>query len=334
MPVSLELVSVIFIVSALGCLLLGPRAVRRLRAMRWVQPMRHEDCPPLVPLQEAKQGTPTMGGLLVLGIGALVAATFGGLSRPAGWVVLGTLITMGTVGLADDLLKLKRPNATGLRCLPKLFVALGIGGLVGWLLADPTLGDQRMTIPWLGHHVEPGWLWIPLAAVVIAGCAHAVNLTDGMDGLAVGCLALAFGVLGVLNVTEPAEHPSHHVVALWCASLAGSCVGFLWFNSVPASVFLGDVGALGLGATLGALALLNHAAFGLVIVGGIFVAEAISVMLQVASYRWRNKRRIFRVAPLHHHFQLGGLPEHKLVVRFWIAGLLLAALGLTAFAHS
>jgi len=172
--------------------------------------------------------------------------------------------------------------------------------------------------------VEPGALWVPLAMSVIAGCAHAVNLTDGMDGLAPGCLAIAFIVLGVLAL------PHGPWLTVWCASLAGACIGFLWFNSAPASVFLGDVGALGLGGALGVLALLSHAVLALVIIGGVFVAETLSVMLQVASYRWRNGRRIFRVAPLHHHFQVGGVSEPKLVVRFWIIGLLLAALGLTA----
>ncbi|MBI3320143.1 MAG: phospho-N-acetylmuramoyl-pentapeptide-transferase [Candidatus Omnitrophica bacterium] len=339
MSVSVERVAIVFLASAVGCLVLGRRAIQGLTAMRWLQPMRHEDCPPLKPLQASKQGTPTMGGLLVLGIAAGVAAVFGGLSRFEGWLVLGASVALGIVGLRDDRLKLIRPNAAGLRCLPKLLMALGIGGLVGVLLAHPRLGYQRIFIPWLGTGIEPGWLWVPLAAVVVAGCSHAVNLTDGMDGLAVGTLAIAFGAVGMLgsdpqHFTLVPSGSSHSLVAIWCASLAGACAGFLWFNCFPASVFLGDVGALGLGAALGVLALLAHAALGLLVVGGIFVAEALSVILQVASYRWRNHRRIFRVAPLHHHFHLGGIAEQKVVVRFWIVGLLLAALGLTAFAHS
>lgn len=278
-----------------------------------------------------------MGGFLVLGIAAGVAVLFGGLSRFEGWLVLGASVALGAVGLRDDCLKLIRPNAAGLRCLPKLILALGVGGIVGALLADPRLGYRRIVIPWLGTGIEPGWLWVPLAAVVVAGCSHAVNLTDGMDGLAVGTLAIAFGAVGMLGSALQDTSVvgwSQPIVAIWCASLAGACVGFLWFNCFPAAVFLGDVGALGLGAALGVVALLSHAALGLLVVGGVFVAEAVSVMLQVASYRWRNRRRIFRVAPLHHHFHLGGIAEQKVVVRFWIAGLLLAALGLTAFARS
>ncbi|MBI3087990.1 MAG: phospho-N-acetylmuramoyl-pentapeptide-transferase [Candidatus Omnitrophica bacterium] len=321
-----EMVPAAFLVGAAGCLALGPWAIRRLLVRRWVQPIRHEDCPPLMPLQQAKQGTPTMGGLLVIGVGTAVAAAFGGFSTREGWALLFGLGGVGLIGLADDWLKLRRPNAKGLRCLPKLLAAMLVGAGIGWVTSDPGLGYQAMRLPWLGRSIELGGWWIPAASLVIAGSAHAVNLTDGMDGLAAGCLALAFGVFALLGLKDGGS-PS---LIAWCASLSGACVGFLWFNSFPASVFLGDVGALGLGAALGVLALLSHAALGLVIIGGIFVAEALSVMLQVASYRWRGKRRIFRVAPLHHHFQVAGMGEPKLAVRFWIAGLLLAALGLTA----
>lgn len=327
--VRVEQLGVVFLVSAVGCLLIGSCVIRGLMARRWIQPIRYEDCPPLQPYQHAKQGTPTMGGLLVLGIAISVAVVFGGVSELEGWLIGATILAAGALGMMDDLLKLKRPNANGLRSMPKLMTALGIGGMVGVILGNPTSGYRHLIVPWLNERVEVGWWWIPLAMAVVAGCAHAVNLTDGMDGLAVGCLSVAFGVLGLWTLADP----SHRVVAIWCASLMGACVGFLWFNSFPASVFLGDVGALGLGAALGVLSLCSHAALLLVIVGGIFVAEAVSVMLQVASYRWRNKRRLFRVAPLHHHFHLGGVHEQKLVVRFWIVGLLLGAVGLTAFSH-
>ena len=329
MPVSVEQTPAAFLMSALGCVLLGRRFIRRLAACGWIQPIRYEDCPPLIPSQQTKQGTPTMGGVFVLGVAAVVAAVFGGLSGREGWVVLAALVGVGAIGMVDDLLKFRRPNAGGLRGWPKLVAALVMGAGIGALLSSPSAGYRQALMPWLGKPVELGWCWIPLTAFAIAGCAHAVNLTDGMDGLATGCLAIAFGVLGLLALLA-----HNRLVAVWCASLTGSCVGFLWFNSFPASVFLGDVGALGLGAALGVVALLLHSAFGLAIVGGVFLVEAGSVILQVASYRLRHKRRLFRVAPLHHHFQLGGVSEQKLVVRFWIAGLLLAALGLSAFAHS
>ncbi len=315
--------------SALCTLLGGPMVIRGFIAQQWIQPIRYEDCPPLQPYQAAKRGTPTMGGLWVLAMAMLVAVLAGGLGCREGWVVLGAVIAMGLVGLTDDLLKLKRPNAKGLRPMPKLAATLIIGGIVGWLLRDPGFGYRQLVVPWTGTRVTVGWLWVPMAMGVVAGSAHAVNLTDGMDGLAAGCLVLAFAALGVWTRLET----SPAALTIWCASLAGACAGFLWFNTAPASIFLGDVGALGLGAALGLLALLSHASLALVILGGVFVAEAVSVMLQVASYRWRNKRRIFRVAPLHHHFHLGGLSEQNVVVRFWIAGLLLAALGLCAWSR-
>lgn len=315
----------VFVAGTAGCLLAGPRAIRVLTAMKWIQPVRYEDCPPLMPIQQTKQGTPTMGGLLVLAVAAAMAILFGGVVQCEGWVVLGTIGVMGLLGFIDDALKLSRPNAGGLRSWPKLLAALAVGGLVGVMLADLSPDYRRVIVPWSGSAIDLGGAWVPFAMLVIAGCAHAVNLTDGMDGLAAGCLVPAFGVLGLVAVADPQARSA----AIWSAALAGACLGFLWLNSCPASVFLGDVGALGLGAALGALALLTHSAIVLVIVGGVFVAEALSVMLQVASYRWRNKRRIFRVAPLHHHFQLGGVAESKLVVRFWVAGLLLAAVGAT-----
>jgi phospho-N-acetylmuramoyl-pentapeptide-transferase len=266
-----------------------------------------------------------MGGLFLLLVGSIIAAASGGLSTRDGWLVLLAIVGLGGIGLVDDLLKFRRANALGLRSLPKLVVALAIGAVVGLSMADQSASYGVLEIPWFHRTIDLGWGWIPFAMVVMAGCAHAVNLTDGMDGLAVGCVALALGALALWAANDP----RHRELVLWCVSLSGACVGFLWFNCFPASVFLGDVGALGLGGALGAISLLTYTPLWLLIIGGIFVIEALSVMLQVASYKWRNKRRIFRVAPIHHHFHLGGVSEPKLIIRFWIAGLLLAMLSLT-----
>lgn len=256
----------------------------------------------------------------------LIAVAAGGLRGFDGWLVLAAVGGLGLLGLWDDWLKFRNPNAVGLRTLPKLLIALLVGAVVGYGSLTSVPGATLLEIPWSHQRIDLGWGWVPFAMLVIAGSSHAVNLTDGMDGLAAGCVAVVLVLLGcwVLH-----HDPAHRTLLPWCASLAGACIGFLWFNSFPASVFLGDVGALGLGAALGAIALLTHAALWLMIVGGVFVAEAFSVMLQVASYKWRNKRRIFRVAPLHHHVHLGGISEPKVIVRFWIVGLILAALGLT-----
>ena len=323
--------SLVFLLSAVSCMVAGPLAIRALVTRRWIQPLRYEDCPPLLPMQQTKQGTPTMGGIFVLGVAVITAAVWGGFARWEGWLLCGATLSLGLLGLVDDWLKLRSPNAKGLSLMMKLLVALAIGAAIGALLSRLVPASQRVLIPWTSRSVEPGLLWIPLAMVVVAGCAHAVNLTDGMDGLAAGCLAVAFGLLGGWLMLRPSPD---RLTALWCAGLSGACAGFLWFNSYPASVFLGDVGSLGLGGALGTAALLSHAAVALVVIGGVFVAEAVSVIVQVASYRYGNHRRVFRVAPLHHHFHVGGVPEPKLVVRFWIIGSLLAALGWSALANS
>ena len=193
MPVLRDSLLLAFLGSTVLCVALGPWAIRRLQTRRWLQPLRHDDCPPLQTLQRAKQGTPTMGGLLVAGVAAAVAIGFGGLSQPEGWWVLGTILSLGAVGVLDDVLKLRASNATGLKCRPKLLAALVVGGGVGVMSSSPELGYQRVVVPWLGSSLELGWWWVPLAALIVAGSAHALNLTDGMDGLASGCLALAFG---------------------------------------------------------------------------------------------------------------------------------------------
>jgi phospho-N-acetylmuramoyl-pentapeptide-transferase len=185
---------------------------------------------------------------------------------------------------------------------------------------------STLEVPWLQRTVELGWAWVPFSMLVVAGCSHAVNLADGMDGLAGGCVAVALSAFGLLALSGDTRSQA---LVPWCAGLAGACVGFLWFNSFPATIFLGDVGALGLGGAVGAVSLLTQTSLWLPIIGGVFVIEAVSVMLQVASYKWRNKRRIFRVAPIHHHFHLGGVSEPKVIVRFWITALLLAMIGLT-----
>ncbi len=318
--------ALVFLASAATCVLIGRAAIRSLARAQCLAPIRYEDCPPLQAYQATKSQTPTMGGIFVLGAGILVAIVAGGLRTWEGWLVLGTIVSLAMIGLLDDYLKFKGPYGVGLRSMPKLVVTLLVGAGLGMCSMASTSNTTHLELPWLNASIELGWWWVVCAMIVVAGCAHAVNLTDGMDGLAAGCVAMVLVVLGVWALHD---EPHNRTLVLWCASLAGASVGFLWFNGFPASVFLGDVGALGLGAALGAIGLLTHTALWLLIIGGVFVGEALSVMLQVASYKWRHQRRIFRVAPIHHHFHLGGMSEPKVIVRFWIVGLLLAVLGLT-----
>ena len=327
MATSLGEAALVFLASAGVCLLVGPLAIRWLSRAQCVQPIRYEDCPPLLAFQAAKQNTPTMGGLFVLLAAIVVATLAGGLTHREGWIVLSAIGGLAAVGFFDDRLKFRGRNATGLRKTPKLFVALAIGAVVGTSFPLTTASYNVVELPWLHRTIDLQWAWLPFAMMVMAGCSHAVNLTDGLDGLAAGSVAIVLSILGLCVL---AGDPRGRVLVPWCASLAGACVGFLWFNAFPASVFLGDVGSLGLGAAVGTISLLSHTALWLLIIGGVFVAEALSVMLQIASYKWRGKRRLFRVAPLHHHFHLGGVTEPKLIVRFWIVGLLLGVLGLTA----
>ena len=315
------------LVSAAACLLAGRFVVPALARAQGVAPRRYDDCPPLAKYQEAKRRTPTMGGLFVLGSAALAAAVTGGLRHRDGWLVLGAMAGLGGIGLYDDCLKFGGINAVGLRSMPKLLAALAIGAAIGLVIMTEPSSYSTLELPWLRRTVELGWGWIPFAMVVVAGCAHAVNLTDGMDGLAAGCVAIALSAIGLWAMQQ--GDPRSRALVVWCASLAGACLGFLWFNSFPASIFLGDVGALGLGSALAAVSLLTHTSLWLPVIGGVFVVEAASVMVQVASYKWRGKHRIFRVAPIHHHFHLGGLSEPKLIVRFWIVGVILAMVGLT-----
>src|SRR3990167_485268 len=247
--------SLVFLLSAVSCMVAGPLAIRALVTRRWIQPLRYEDCPPLLPMQQTKQGTPTMGGIFVLGVAVITAAVWGGFARWEGWLLCGATLSLGLLGLVDDWLKLRSPNAKGLSLMMKLLVALAIGAAIGALLSRLVPASQRVLIPWTSRSVEPGLLWIPLAMVVVAGCAHAVNLTDGMDGLAAGCLAVALTVVGLWALQDAAVPPA---VVAWSAALAGACLGFLWFNSYPASIYLGDVGALGLGAALAAAGVLSR----------------------------------------------------------------------------
>lgn len=320
-------------------LVFGPLVINTLKALKVGQHIRdRRESDRLHQLHQSKQGTPTMGGIFV--IAAVVLATLLW-SDPANkyiWLALGGTVWLGITGFLDDYLKLARGCSRGLSAPAKFASQLVLGVALGLILyADP---EHRTVIevPFLKDvSFDPGLLYVLFAVLVITGSSNAVNLTDGLDGLAAGCVvmaAIAFGVLAY--VTGNVKFSEYLLIpyvrgagelTVFCAAILGAGLGFLWFNCYPAQVFMGDVGALALGGALGITALLIKKELLLVIVGGIFVVEALSVILQVISFRFTGKR-LFRIAPLHHHFQFAGWSENKVIVRFWIVASLLALLTL------
>lgn len=327
-------------VTAFGLSLwLYPRMIAWLAAIRLGESARGADIPKLHELQKHKTGTPTMGGLLILG--ALVGATWLWASwhEPLVWGAVAVTLALGAVGAWDDYLKWTCRQAGGLPARRKLACQLVITlAFAVWCFTRAEVGTG-LDIPFAKTVVvELGWLAIPFVMLVIVGASNAVNLADGLDGLAIGCatmIALAYaGMSYVSGHQRFAEYlwipyiPGSGELAIFCAALVGAGMGFLWYNGHPASLFMGDTGSLALGGALGAVAVLIKKELLLAIVGGIFVVEALSVMIQVASFRLTG-RRVFLMAPLHHHFQLKGWPENKVTVRFWIVGAVLVMLSLS-----
>ncbi len=281
-----------------------------------------------------KSGTPTMGGTLILFAMVLACLLWARLDNPYFWLVLGVTVTFGAIGFLDDYLKISRKSHRGLAGKKKLGLQLIIGCAVGvYLWSDPTF-QTTLAVPFF-KNVRPdlGIFYVPFAALVIAGASNAVNLTDGLDGLAIGpvmiCGAtyLLFAyVTGHLQLATYLQIPyvaGAGELSVVCGAMLGAGMGFLWYNTYPAEVFMGDVGSLSLGGLLGSIAVVTKHEILLAIAGGIFVIEALSVMLQVASFKTTG-RRIFKMAPIHHHYELQGWPEPKVIVRFWIISIILA----------
>ncbi|MBL8225119.1 MAG: phospho-N-acetylmuramoyl-pentapeptide-transferase [Chromatiales bacterium] len=319
-------------------LFLGPKLIRRLTRRQIGQTVRDDG--PQTHLQKA--GTPTMGGTLILLAILVSTLLWANLRSVYVWVVVGVTLSYGLIGFADDYRKLVQKNPKGLSAREKLFwqtiVALAAAGLL-YATAD-TPQETALLIPYLKNVMIPlGVLFIPFAYVVIVGTSNAVNLTDGLDGLAIMPSVLVGGALGIFayaagNAIFARYLGIPHVAGagellVFCAALAGAGLGFLWFNAYPAQVFMGDIGALALGGALGTVAVIVRQELVLLIMGGIFVAETVSVMMQVASFRLTGKR-IFRMAPLHHHFELKGWAEPKVIVRFWIITVILVLVGLSS----
>jgi phospho-N-acetylmuramoyl-pentapeptide-transferase len=314
---------------------LAPPLIRALGRLRAEQPMRE-----LGPDHQHKQGTPTMGGLLILLSLAVSVLLWAELDNRATWIVLGLTISYGVLGFVDDLAKVRRRHSAGIRARTKLFwqslLATGVALLI---YTDPSF-DQELAVPFFKDFTPHlGWSYVPLAAFVIVAASNAVNMTDGLDGLAIGpvmiaagtflLLAYAAGHAGIAEYLAIKYVPGSGQLAIFCGALVGGGLGFLWFNTYPAQLFMGDVGALALGGALGAIAVVIRQEILLGVVGGVFVAETLSVMIQVASFKLTG-RRVFRMAPIHHHFEKLGWAEQKIVVRFWIVSVVLALVALSS----
>jgi len=338
------------ITALLMCLILGPFVIRKLRSLKVGQNIRWE----IMDTHNHKAGTPTMGGLLILVSLLLSTALWARLDNPLVGVVAFSAIWFGSIGFVDDYVKLVRSPA-GIKVWQKL-LAQAVGAFVVvyyvYTFASPpavvvegvdgvtriSISNTVLSFPFF-KNIRPDlhWIFIPFAMMVIMGSSNAVNLTDGLDGLAIGCVIFVAATYTVLSYITShisvckylniLHLPQSGELAVFCAALTGASLGFLWYNAHPAQVFMGDTGSLALGGALGTVAVFTKNELLLIIVGGIFVAEVVSVIIQVSSFKTRRKR-VFRKTPLHHHFELVGWSESKIVVRFWIiaAILLLATL--------
>ena len=317
------------------CLLVGPAFVRWLKRLHIGQVIR-QDGPQT---HFSKQGVPTMGGLLILGTMVISTLLWANLTNIHVWLLLGTSIWFGATGAVDDLTKLRRRHSNGLSARGKLLFQFLGAGLVMIFLYQHSGFDTRLSIPLL-KQVRPdiNGLYIPFAILVIVGSSNAVNLTDGLDGLAIGptiitgATYLVFSYLAghaiLASYLNLPYIPGSGEIAVFCGAMVGASLGFLWFNAYPAQMFMGDVGSLSLGAALGTIAVIVKQEMLLAIVGGVFVMEALSVILQVGYFKMSNGKRIFLMAPFHHHFEQKGWVEPKVVVRFWIVSIMLGLLAL------
>ncbi|MBI1290469.1 phospho-N-acetylmuramoyl-pentapeptide-transferase [bacterium] len=335
-------------------ILLGPKVIAMLGKMQmrqFIRDSKGENAISLAEMHAHKGGVPTMGGILMIASILISIGLLGDFSQPVLSLALFGMLGYAAIGFADDYLKKVKKNSDGLSARGKIISQVAVGsifaGVYIWLCSDlvtynvageSTKVANALVLPFVKDVVLPiGMLFIPFAILVLTATSNAVNLTDGLDGLAAGvtlsaalCFSVVAYLIGRIDASEYLIIP--HVqgageLAVLLAALCGACLGFLWFNAHPAQVFMGDTGSMMLGGLLGSVALLIKQEALLLIVGGIFVAEALSVILQVGSYKLR-KKRIFRMAPLHHHFEKGGVPESKIIARFWIVSALLALAGL------
>ena len=318
------------------CFLLGPWVIRKLSLMQVGQYIR-EDGPKD---HQKKAGTPTMGGVLI--IAAVVGATllWADLTNRFVWITLLATLGFGAIGFVDDYLMQVKKRNLGLTARQKLLLQIALALVVALLAYLVPEFSTKLSVPFFKRLTpDPGLAYIFFAALVIVGASNAVNLTDGLDGLAIGPVIIAAGTymifayvaghVRIADYLQIAPVTGSGEITVYCGAMAGAGLGFLWFNAYPAQVFMGDVGSLSMGASLGTVAVITKQEILLVLVGGLFVIEALSVIFQVAFFKMTKGRRIFRMAPLHHHFELKGWPEPKVIVRFWIIAIALALISMS-----
>lgn len=334
-------------------LLIGPFVMEKLREFQIGQYIREEG----PESHRQKSGTPTMGGVLIAIAILLPTLLWSDLSNPFVWIVMLSTLAFGAIGFADDYIKVVKRRNLGLRARAKTLLQIAVSCAIAIALVVlqqfrvfstnltvPFLKSWHptMTWPWLGAITHLGWLaflpFVLFVVLVLVGSSNAVNLTDGLDGLAIGCTIISAGALTVLTYVsghvvfadylELQRMPLVGELTIFCGAMVGASIGFLWYNAHPAEIFMGDVGSLALGGAIATVAVIIRQELLLPFIGGIFVLEALSVMLQVGSYKLR-KKRIFKMAPLHHHFELLGWKESKVIARFWIAALVFALFALT-----
>ncbi len=315
----------------LVCFILGPFIIRKLKEMQVKQFIYTE----ALSSHEKKAGTPTMGGILI--IFSIILSTFlwADLTNYYIWILIVVTLSYGAIGFIDDFFKLTKKRNKGLSAKCKFLIQV-VGALfIGILVYSVPGFSTKVTLPFL-KNISPdlGMGYILFAALIITATSNAVNLTDGLDGLAIGSLIVAGGtymiftyVTGNIKIAEYLQ--INYVsgcgeVTVFCGALVGAGIGFLWFNTYPAEIFMGDTGSLSLGAVIGAIAVITKQELMLIVLGGLFVIEALSVIMQVGFFKATNGKRIFKIAPLHHHFEAKGIPEPKIIVRFWLIAIALA----------
>lgn len=341
-------ITLAFFIPMLFCLIFGQFIIRRLISLKFGQPIRTaEQVHKLAELHGEKAGTPTMGGIMILAGTTLGVLLMGKMDNLFLWLCLGSTLILSLLGLADDFLKVKYKNSAGVPGKVKLIIQALVGAGAGVILYRQGLNE--IFIPIYGNMALDGWLFIPFVMLTLMACSNAVNLTDGLDGLAAGCTVptgLAYAIIAAgagFVLPDTFINPGASEVAIFLVALVGGCVGFLWFNCNPAQVFMGDTGSLAIGGGLGMAAICLKQELLFIVVGAVFFLEALSVVIQVAYYKstkyqdadgsWKGKR-LFKMTPIHHHFELSGWKETKVFQRFWIMALIAAVLGFTLLALS